>query len=119
MEAKIGEETPFHLPALVDSYRYNQESANCFMELKLGGKLLEWYVYILVCGDGTLYTGVTTDLARRTAQHNAGRGAKYTAARLPVRLAYSEHCPDRSLAQKREAALKRLSRREKLALLSD
>lgn len=76
-----------------------------------------WSVYILKCGDGTLYTGVTTDTARREKEHNSAKaGAKYTRARQPVKLIYKEACTDRSLAQKREAAIKKLSRKEKLLL---
>lgn len=76
-----------------------------------------WSVYILKCGDGTLYTGVTTDTARREKEHNSAKdGAKYTRARQPVKLIYKEACADRSLAQKREAAIKKLSRKEKLLL---
>jgi len=74
------------------------------------------YVYILRCADNTLYTGWTTDLTRRVAAHNAGRGAKYTRSRLPVALVYSEEQPTQSEAMRRERALKRLSRAEKLAL---
>ncbi len=77
----------------------------------------QWYVYMLRCADGTLYTGVTTDLKRRVAEHNgegaAGKGAKYTKARRPVVLAYSETMLDRSAAQMREHALRQLSRAEK------
>lgn len=76
-----------------------------------------WYVYLLRCADGTLYAGCTTDPLRRLAQHNAGRGAKYTRARRPVELAYVEEAGERGQALRREAALKRLSRREKLALV--
>ena len=83
-----------------------------------GGDAVTWFVYILVCADLSLYTGVTTDLGRRLERHNAGTGAKYTAARRPVRLAWSEACPDRSAAQRREAEIKRMTRREKLALLA-
>jgi putative endonuclease len=72
----------------------------------------------LRCGDDTLYAGATTDLARRLRQHQSGRGARYTRARLPVALVYSERARDRSAALRREAALKRLTRAEKLALLS-
>jgi putative endonuclease len=81
---------------------------------------MAWSVYILKCADDTLYTGVTTDVERRVAEHNAvkGRGAKYTRARQPVVLFYSENHPDRSTAQIREAAIKRLSRAEKVALQS-
>ncbi len=74
------------------------------------------YVYILRCADNTLYTGWTTDLTRRVAVHNAGRGAKYTRSRLPVTLVYSEEHPTQTEAMRRERALKRLSRAEKLAL---
>ncbi len=75
-----------------------------------------WFVYILLCRDGTLYTGATTDLNHRLARHNAGRGAKYTRGRRPVRLVYWEPCPDRPAAPRRERAIKALPRREKLAL---
>ena len=76
-----------------------------------------WYVYLLRCADDTLYAGCTTDPKRRLEQHNAGRGAKYTRARRPVELVYVEPAEDHSGALRREAALKRLSRREKLALI--
>lgn len=78
---------------------------------------MAWTVYMLRCGDGTLYTGATCDLSRRLASHQRGRGAKYTRSRLPVALAYWEEAPDKSAALRREAAIKRLSRREKLALV--
>ncbi|MBC7224143.1 MAG: GIY-YIG nuclease family protein [Anaerolineae bacterium] len=74
------------------------------------------YVYMVECADGTYYTGWTEDLVRRVAEHNAGRGARYTRARRPVRLVYAEECADRAAAQRREAALKRLSHREKARL---
>lgn len=77
----------------------------------------DYTVYILRCGDGTLYTGCTNDLARRVKTHSAGKGAKYTRARLPVELVYSEPATDKSAALRREAAIKALSRREKLALI--
>ncbi len=77
----------------------------------------DYTVYILRCGDGTLYTGCTNDLARRVKTHSAGKGAKYTRARLPVELVYSEPAADKSTALRREAAIKALSRREKLALI--
>ncbi len=76
-----------------------------------------WTVYILRCGDGTLYTGCTNDLPRRLKAHQSGRGAKYTRSRLPVSLAYQEAAADRSSALRREFALKRLTRQEKLALI--
>jgi predicted GIY-YIG superfamily endonuclease len=76
-----------------------------------------WFVYILRCADGTLYTGITTDLARRTEQHNAGTASRYTRSRCPVKLVYQEPQRSQSLALKREAAIKRLTRRQKLALI--
>ena len=79
-----------------------------------------WYVYILRCADSTLYTGVTTDTERRTKEHNGNNklGAKYTRTRRPVQLAYSEACEDRSSACKREAEIKKLSRKAKLNLIA-
>lgn len=76
-----------------------------------------WYVYILQCSDGTLYSGATTDVARRLAVHNAGCGAKYTRTRLPCSVVYQEKAGTRSLALSREYAIKRLTRRQKLALI--
>ena len=76
-----------------------------------------YLVYILRCGDGTLYTGCTNDLPRRLQAHQSGRGAKYTRS-LPVELVYQEAVPDRSAALRREAAIKRLDRRRKLALIA-
>ena len=75
-----------------------------------------WSVYILRCGDGTLYTGVTNDVAARLEAHRAGFGAKYTRGRGPLELAYSEVCADKVTAFQREYAIKRLSRQEKLQL---
>lgn len=77
-----------------------------------------WYVYILQCGDHTLYTGITTELQRRLQQHNTGKASRYTRARLPVKLLYSETTSNRTEAQKREYEIKQLTRREKLALIS-
>jgi len=76
-----------------------------------------WTVYMLRCGDGTLYTGITNNLARRLSRHRAGTASAYTRARRPVRLVYDERQPDRSAALRREAALRRLSRAKKLALV--
>ena len=78
---------------------------------------MAWYVYILRCGDGSLYTGSTTDVARRFREHQNGTGARYTRSHLPVALAYTEVLPDRSSALRREAAIKRLTRPQKLELL--
>lgn len=77
------------------------------------------FVYILECADGTYYTGWTTDLDRRVAVHNAGRGSRYTRLRRPVKLIYWEEHPDRSSAQRRELAVKRLPRARKMALVAD
>ena len=78
---------------------------------------MNWYVYILRCGDGTLYTGITDDMERRFAAHQAGRGAKYTRGRGPLELVYTEEVPDKSAALKREIQLKRLPREKKLHLI--
>jgi len=75
------------------------------------------YVYIVRCADGTLYTGWTTDVARRIAQHNAGRGARYTRIHRPVALVYREEVPDRSAAMRREVAIKKLDRERKERLV--
>lgn len=75
------------------------------------------YVYILRCADGTLYTGWTTDPERRTAAHNAGKGAKYTKARRPVELVYIEEHDDKIEAQRREYEIKQFSRAEKEELI--
>lgn len=75
------------------------------------------YCYIVECADGTFYTGWTTDTVRRVKVHNAGRGARYTSMRLPVRLVYVEPQPDRTTAMKRERAIKRLPRLKKQALI--
>lgn len=78
----------------------------------------DWGVYLLRCGDGSLYTGVTNDLLRRVAQHNDGRGARYTRARRPVVPVFWEPGHSRSSALKLEAALKRQPRAFKLRLAS-
>lgn len=77
------------------------------------------FCYILHCADGTFYTGWTTDLERRLKTHNAGRGAKYTKLRRPVTLVYSEELATRSLAQKRELAIKKLTRSKKIGLIKN
>jgi putative endonuclease len=76
------------------------------------------FVYIVRCADGSLYTGWTRDPQQRVDVHNSGRGARYTAGRLPVQLVYSESCASRSAALKREHELKRLTRRRKEALIA-
>jgi predicted GIY-YIG superfamily endonuclease len=82
------------------------------------GSMARWFVYILRCGDGSLYTGISTDVAQRVATHNAGRGARYTRPRLPVTVVHVERKRSRSTALKREAAIKALSRTEKLNILN-
>lgn len=74
------------------------------------------WVYVVRCADGTFYTGYTTDVERRVAEHNAGDGAKYTRGRTPVELVHAEPAPSRSAALSREAELKSLDRREKRRL---
>jgi putative endonuclease len=78
-----------------------------------------WYVYILECSDGTLYTGITTDLDKRVKTHNNGKGAKYTCVRLPVVLKASFEAADRSEASKEEYRIKQLSRKQKLELINE
>jgi putative endonuclease len=76
------------------------------------------FTYIVECSDGTLYTGWARDVRARVKAHNAGRGARYTRTRRPVRLSYWERQPSRAAAMRRERQLKRLSRAKKLALIS-
>ena len=76
-----------------------------------------WKLYILRCGDGSLYTGITTDVDKRLEAHRAGKGAKYTRGRGPLELVYREDCGDHSAALRRELEIKGLSREEKLALI--
>lgn len=79
---------------------------------------MSWYVYMLRCCDGSLYTGYTDDVDRRLACHNSGKGAKYTRSRLPVALAYSEECADKSAALKREYAIKQLTKAQKESIIT-
>jgi putative endonuclease len=80
--------------------------------------VVHWIVYILECADTSLYTGITNDLDRRMAEHEAGKGAKYTKGRGPFRLVYRETCQSRAEASRRETAIKLLDRRKKLQLFS-
>ena len=97
----------------------NQEIKKLVAEnSRLGQSALSWIVYILQCGDGTLYTGITNDLDRRMAEHEAGQGAKYTRGRGPFQLVYNEICKDRGFASKREMEIKSLNRDQKLRLIS-
>lgn len=94
--------------------RYRLESTACpFLS-----QSVVWFLYALCCADGTLYIGVTTHLKRRLAEHNTGRGARYTAGRRPVRLIAAWCFPDRRTAQRAEVRLRRLPRARKLALVA-
>ncbi len=78
-----------------------------------------YFVYMVLCSDNTLYTGITTNLERRITEHNTSeKGAKYTKARRPVTLVYSEKYSDRSAASKREYAIKKMSKKEKEILIN-
>ncbi|MEM7466282.1 MAG: GIY-YIG nuclease family protein [Pseudomonadota bacterium] len=77
-----------------------------------------WTVYIVECRDGTLYTGIAKDLDQRLATHNAGRGAKYTAGRGPVKLVYQETADNRGQAQARESSIKKLNAQQKRTLIN-
>ena len=76
------------------------------------------WVYMLRCGDGSLYTGWSTDITRRLEQHQAGKASRYTASRLPVELAFAAPMADRSAARREEARIKLLDRADKLALIA-
>lgn len=78
-----------------------------------------YYVYIIECANHALYTGITNDLARRFKQHQTGRGARYTAANPAVKLLYSKKCGSKSRALKREAAIKKMTRANKLVLITE
>ncbi len=77
-----------------------------------------WYLYILRCGDGSLYTGISPDVAARLEAHRQGRGAKYTRSHGPLELVYTEECGSHSQALKRELAVKRMSHQEKEQMIS-
>jgi len=78
---------------------------------------MPWYLYVVKCSDQTLYTGITTDIPRRVKEHNTKKGAFYTQNKTPVKLVYREDLPSRSAALRREAEIKRLTRKEKLELI--
>lgn len=78
-----------------------------------------WYLYILRCRDGSLYTGITTDVEKRLEAHRSGRGAKYTRGRAPLELVYREECGTHSDALKRELAVKALTRVQKQELIGN
>lgn len=77
-----------------------------------------WYLYILRCKDGSLYTGITTDVEKRLEAHQSGKGAKYTRGRGPLVLVYREECGTHSDALKREVEIKRLTREQKQVLIA-
>lgn len=77
-----------------------------------------WYLYMLRCGDGSLYTGITVDVEKRLAAHRSGKGAKYTRGRGPLELVYQERCAGHSDALRRERAIKALTKEEKLTLIA-
>lgn len=77
----------------------------------------KWWLYILRCGDGSLYTGITMDVQARLEQHRSGKGAKYTRGRGPLELVYTEECEDHSTALKRELQIKGLTRQQKTELI--
>ena len=79
----------------------------------------QWFFYLARCSDGSLYSGIAVDPARRMDVHNAGKGARYTRSRLPVVMVYSEPLPDQSSALKREAAVRKWSRQQKEALIAE
>ena len=76
-----------------------------------------WFVYMLRCADGSLYTGIAKDVKRRCQQHNDGKASRYTRSRLPTKLVWHEAQPSRGSALKREAAIKAMTRRAKLAMI--
>ena len=78
-----------------------------------------WYLYILRCGDGTLYTGITTDVDKRFEAHASGKGAKYTRGRGPLTLVYREECGDHSAALKRELEIKAMTRQQKETIINN
>lgn len=80
---------------------------------------MPYFLYILRCGDGSLYTGITTDVEKRLAAHQRGKGAKYTRGRGPLTVVYRETCGDKPAALRRELEVKALTREQKLALIEE
>ena len=87
-------------------------------EKKENEKTSQWFVYMVRCADKSLYTGITTDVKRRVEEHNGEGGAKYTRARNPVTLVYKEQVESRSIASKREFAIKKLKKKQKETLIN-
>jgi predicted GIY-YIG superfamily endonuclease len=81
--------------------------------------MARWFVYVVRCADGSLYTGISTDVTARIAAHNAGRGARYTRSRRPVELVHTERKNSQSTALKREAAIKAWPRARKMTLVAE
>jgi predicted GIY-YIG superfamily endonuclease len=80
--------------------------------------MARWFVYVVRCADGSLYTGISTDVVARVAAHNAGRGARYTRSRRPVEVVHTERKRSQGTALRREAAIKALSRAQKMTLVA-
>ncbi len=85
--------------------------------MKAAKKIPTWHAYILRCADGSLYTGITTNLLRRKTMHDTGKASKYTRSRLPVEMVWRERCKNESAARKLEIKIKKMSRASKLALI--
>ena len=111
LTVSIGSFKPAHAAALK-----NGAAAKC-INADIGITIYDYYVYLLECSDGSLYCGMTNDLQRRLRAHNAGRGGHYTASRRPCALVYSEYAGSKSEALRRERALKKLSRSQKLEII--
>ena len=100
----------------------NKEDEKHFLDSSKGhvnglNHMKQWYIYIVECSDGTLYTGISNDVNKRLLTHNKGKGAKYTKTRLPVALRWSKACENRSEASKEEYRIKKLTRKQKLELI--
>ena len=100
-------------------HRKERAEARKKAEKPSGNAAARNYTYILKCGDGSLYTGWTNDIAARLEQHRRGKGAKYTKSRLPVKLVYSETFATKEEAMSREYAIKHMKRKEKLQLIEN
>jgi putative endonuclease len=89
------------------------------LNLNIPPNPMSWYLYVVKCQDTSLYTGITTDIPRRIKEHNSKKGAFYTKNKVPVELVYQEAMSNQSEARKREAAIKKLTKKEKLELIND
>jgi predicted GIY-YIG superfamily endonuclease len=104
---------PYFMKSALKSRGGSSIGIDMLSQKKTGRPSRRWYLYVLKCSDGTLYTGITNNLSRRIEQHNAGKASRYTRSRRPVKLVFQEPCRGRSSALKKECALKSLSRKEK------